>query len=63
MEDTSAGFYFKNEDTLLYAMTAVHSPGFILLIENKDDYNYPVEGWYYFNSRQEALTFFNIEEE
>jgi len=59
----SAGFY-KYEPDILY-----HGPNFVLdlhyelIAENKDTYTYPVDGWYWFNSREEALDFWGIEED
>jgi len=31
--------------------------------ENKEDYTYPVDGWYWFESLEEAQNFFGIEPE
>lgn len=40
------GFYKKNEDgSWEYAPNFVYAPNFTLLKEEKDSYNYPVEGW------------------
>ncbi len=50
MEDTS-GFYKQNEiGNWEYAPNFVYGPGYELLRENKDTYQYPVEGWYWFES-------------
>lgn len=60
--DTS-GFY-KNENDSGYIL---HGPNFVLsgeynLYRNlKDTYTYPVAGWYWFDSIQEAYAFWNIE--
>lgn len=49
------GFY-KNEDgSLLYAPNFVNSPTVILIKEEKDNYVYPIEGWYWFDSKQNAI--------
>jgi hypothetical protein len=61
MENTS-GFYSFSEDQLLYAPNAVYNKNFTLKKENKDEYAYPVEGWYWFDSKEEAIQFFEIEE-
>lgn len=34
--------------------------GTFLNIEHKDEYTYPIDGWYYFETEEEAKTFFNI---
>ena len=59
MENTN-GFYKFEEGELLYAPDFVSAPTFELNIELKDTYTYPVEGWYYFDSEEEAKIFFNM---
>ena len=56
------GFY-KTEDSMLH-----HAPNFIVFPDgtemytiHKDSYTYPVNDWYYFDSEEEAKTFFGIE--
>lgn len=53
--DTS-GFYKNNEGELLYGPNFVFGPfgQYTLKKETKDDYTYPVEGWYWFDSEVEA---------
>ena len=59
----SSGFYSFN-DSLFYAPNFVYFPdGTSLLVENKDNYSYPDNGWYWFDSEEAAKLFFNIEEE
>lgn len=56
----SSGFY-KNEDgQLLSGPHFVLAGSFSLYREQKDTYTYPVGGWYWFDSIQEACTFFNL---
>jgi hypothetical protein len=59
MEDTS-GFYKLDEETLLYGHNFVIGPGFELRRETHEDHTYPVEGWYWFDSKEEAREFFNL---
>lgn len=64
MEDTS-GFYKLDTDaeehSFFYAPNFVYGPnGFQLLRENKDQYTYPVDGWYWFDTEQQARQFWNI---
>ena len=61
MEETQ-GFY-KNDGILLYGPNFVLNANYELRKETKDDYSYPVDGWYWFDTRQEALDFFGIVEE
>lgn len=56
----SSGFY-KNEDgQLLSGPHFVLAGSFSLYREQKDTYTYPVGGWYWFDSIQEACAFFNL---
>ena len=57
----SQGFY-KNENGELF-----HGPNYVIFptneelnIDLKDTYTYPVYGWYYFDSEEEARIFFNL---
>ena len=38
----------------------VLSAEYQLLTEDKDTYTYPIDGWYWFNSEEEAREFFNL---
>lgn len=58
----TSGFY-KHSDILLYAPTFVLSPNYELLPDNKDSYEYPVDGWYWFDSEEDAKKFFGIVDE
>lgn len=60
MEDTS-GFYKLEDDNWQYAPNFVYAPNYELVRENKDSYTYPVEGWEWFDTEQEAYEFFQIE--
>lgn len=59
MEDTS-GFY-KLDGDLLYGPNFVLNANYELRKELKDEHTYPVDGWYWFDSLEEAQTFFNID--
>ncbi len=50
------GFY-KLDGDLLYAPNFVLGPfdSFALFAEKKDEYTYPVDGWCWFDSEEEAL--------
>lgn len=48
---------------LLFSALRVHSPKVTLLAENKDTYSYPADGWYWINTREEALKLWSLTEE
>ncbi len=56
------GFYKNDNGSLLYAPNFVSGPGFTILATNNTEYEYPVNGWHWFNSLTEACTFFNLNE-
>ncbi len=58
----SAGFYRLDPDSgeLTHAPTSVESDKHLLEIESHDKHEYPVDGWYYFASFDEALTHFQF---
>jgi len=56
----TAGFYKFENDELRYGSTSVHAPNFTLVKANHANYNYPVEGWYYFNSYEDAEVYFEL---
>ncbi len=57
-----AGFYKNDNGQLLYAPNYVINKDYELYKEQKDEHEYPANGWYWFNTREEALEFFDIEE-
>jgi hypothetical protein len=62
--DTSGFYNFdSNNVNLLYAPNAVYNKNFELLKDNHNEYDYPINNWYWFDTREEALEFFQITEE
>ena len=61
MEDTS-GFYKLDGDQLLYGPNFVINANYELKRENKDQYTYPVDGWYWFDTEQQARQYWNLPE-
>lgn len=55
MEDTS-GFYKLYGDELVFAPNAVYNKDFTLLREEKNTYTYPIDGWEWFDSKENAET-------
>ena len=53
MEDTS-GFYRNNNGELQFAPNFVLSSVYELRRETKDQHTYPVDGWVWFDSAEEA---------
>lgn len=56
-------FYKKIENNVLEAINFVSGPfgAYELLIENKELYNYPVDGWYVFDTKRDAYEYFDVE--
>ena len=68
MEDTY-GFYKLQIDfdetnnqvkNLIYGPNGVMHADYSLLKELNKDYQYPIDGWYWFDSEEQAKIFFNI---
>jgi hypothetical protein len=62
----SSGFYklYQGEDStmeLSHAPNFVYAPNYTLLKENKDNYEYPVDGWSWFDSQEQAEQHYGIE--
>ena len=56
-------FYKLDESGLLLFGPEVTTPEGVLLTEFKDAYTYPAfGGWYWFETEEEAKSFFNIQE-
>jgi hypothetical protein len=55
-------FYKFDNNELFVAPSFVHGPSYDLNKDHKDKYTFPVEGWYWFDTLEEAKSFFNIPE-
>ena len=53
-------FYKYQEDMLFEAPNFVESPNYQLYAEQKDSYSYPVDGWIWLDTIEEAYEHFNI---
>jgi len=60
MNENTAGFYKYESDTLYHGPNFVLAPEYELRKETKDDHTYPTDGWYWFDSEDEAKSFFKI---
>lgn len=54
----NAGFYKKEETEILFAPDIVNGPNYMLIATDKDSYDYPVEGWVWANSLDDAIAYF-----
>jgi len=59
MEDTS-GFYLCQDGALAFGPNFVETKDFQIYRDQKDSYTYPVNGWYWFDSEEDARIFFNL---
>lgn len=55
------GFYKKDNEQILEGENCIFTPNISMTKETKDDFTYPIEGWYWFDTKEEASVFFNIE--
>jgi hypothetical protein len=62
LDSYGAGFYCVDaQDNLLYAPTAVYAPDYTLLARDRSNYTYPMHGWYWFESYEQAVAQWAIE--
>lgn len=59
----TAGFYKKENDTLCYAPNIIEGDGYVLVAQDKDQYEYPIDGWTWFDSEEEAKALLPVYEE
>ena len=52
--------YYKFEENNLQSAETVCSPDYVLFSEDHLTYTYPIDGWYWFDSEEEAKKFFKI---
>ena len=51
-------YYKREQDNILTAPSFVYAPDFTLLAEEHSQHTYPMGGWYWFDTTNEALAFF-----
>jgi hypothetical protein len=54
--------FYKYENEFLHSGPFVQMPDGFLHLDLLDTYSFPVNGWYYFATEQEAKDFFGITE-
>jgi hypothetical protein len=55
---STSGFYKKDID-IVYAPNLVYNINYTLNADLRDDYTYPIDGWYWFDSIESAYLFFD----
>lgn len=53
-------FFKLDDEILLEAPTTVMGPDYDLYAESHTEYEYPIEGWYWFDTELEARIFFGL---
>lgn len=56
----SAGFYKLQDETLLFAPNYVEGNGYVLFSTELHEYELPIDGWYWFESEEQAKAFFEL---
>lgn len=57
----NSGFYKNDGGVLLYAPTYIINANYELHVEKQTTYTYPVDGWNYFATLQEACAAYNLD--
>ena len=61
-ENKTDGFYrVDNETMLVCGRLYVLNQDYALYRDEKDTYEYPIDGWRWFDSEDEAYNYFNLE--
>jgi hypothetical protein len=55
------GFYKYENGTLAFAQTGIYQPNATYLVSEHTNYAFPIDGWYYCTSFDNALEFFGLE--
>ena len=58
--DTKPGFYKLENNELFYGLNFVINASYHLIKEDKNSYDYPTDGWYWFDAEVEARSFFGL---
>lgn len=60
MNENTCGFYKLENSVLLYGPNSVLNANYELYREERDKYEYPVDGWTWFDSEEEARLSFGL---
>ena len=55
-----SGFYKLDGEIVLHGPNFVINANYELRAETKEDHIYPTDGWYWFDTDEEAYTFFEV---
>ena len=61
MTENTAAFYKYESETLLVGKKVLNLE-YELYADNHSEYDLPIDGWYWFDSIEDACSFFNIPE-
>jgi hypothetical protein len=50
----TAGFYKLEGAVVLYSPTVTVGPGYMLVADERHEYTEPIDGWWWYNSEEEA---------
>lgn len=56
----TSGFYKNDNGMMLHGHSFVTNANYVLNSDLKDTYTYPVDGWYWFDSIEEAYSFWSL---
>lgn len=60
MEEDTSGFYKNDSGMLLHGKYYIMGGSYDLLREKKDEYEYPIHGWHWFDTEEDARNYFNL---
>lgn len=60
IQDRGQGFYKNDDGDLLHGQNYIMAGSYNLYAPEKDNYQYPIHGWYWFENEQTAREFFNL---
>lgn len=61
IENINTSWFYKNDNwELLFAKNSVFNKNYELHINQKDNYEYPVDWWIWFSSEESAREFLNL---
>ena len=55
-----SGFYKLDGEIVLHGPNFVLNANYELRAETKDNHEYPVDGWYWFDTEEDAYLFFDV---
>ena len=55
------GFYKLEENILLYSDGSLYNKNYELHQNLKDTYDYPIDGWYWFSSLEDACNYYKLD--